>query len=91
MGKKFVLKIESFAFFDSSRFMTTSLPEFNAHIERLWLLAIYSNTNLRSAVEWLNGTQQLTIKAMAPPVRIWNSYRKIRYYFKIHTGGDNMH
>ena len=30
-------------------------------------------------------------KAMAPPVRIKNSYRKIQYYFKIHTGGDNMH
>ena len=33
-------------------------------MERLWLLAIYPNTNLRSAVEWLNGAQQLTINTI---------------------------
>ena len=31
------------------------LPEFNAHIEKLQLLAIYLNINLLSEVEWLNG------------------------------------
>ena len=33
-------------------------------MERLWLLAIYPNTNLRSAVEWLNVALQLTINAI---------------------------
>ena len=33
-------------------------------MERLWLLVIYPKANLRSAVEWLNGAQQLTINAI---------------------------
>ena len=33
-------------------------------MERLWLFAIYPNTNLRSTVEWLNGAQKLTINAI---------------------------
>ena len=32
-----------------------TLSESNAQIERFWLLAIYPNINIRSAVEWLNG------------------------------------
>ena len=40
---------------EKERWQSASLAEFNAHIERLSLLAIYLNTNLRSAVEWLNG------------------------------------
>ena len=43
-----------------------TLPESNAHMERLWFLAIYPNTNLQSAVEWINGAQQLTINAILP-------------------------
>ena len=33
-------------------------------MKRLWLLAIYPIANLRLAVEWLNGTQQLIINAI---------------------------
>ena len=35
-------------------------------MEWFWLLAIYLHTKLRSAVEWLNGTWQLTINAILP-------------------------
>ena len=49
---------------EKERWQNAPLPESNAHIEWLWLLAIYPNTNLRSAVEWLNGAQQWTINAI---------------------------
>ena len=40
---------------EKERWQNALLPESNAHMERLWLLAIYPNTNLRSALEWING------------------------------------
>ena len=49
---------------EKERWQNAPLPESYAHTERLWLLAIYPNTNLRSAVEWLNSAQQLTINAI---------------------------
>ena len=39
---------------EKERWQNAPLPESNVHTERLWLLAIYPNTNLRSSVEWLN-------------------------------------
>ena len=48
---------------EKERRQNTPLQESYAHIEWLWLLAIYLNAYLRSAVEWLNGAQQLTIDA----------------------------
>ena len=51
---------------EKERWQNAPLQESNAHIERLWLLAIYPNTNLRSAIEWLNGVQQSTINVILP-------------------------
>ena len=39
---------------EKKRWQNAPLQESNAHMERLWLLAIYPNTNFRSTVEWLN-------------------------------------
>ena len=40
---------------EKERWKNAPLPESNTDINRLFLLAIYTNINLRSTVEWLNG------------------------------------
>ena len=49
---------------EKERCQNAPLPESNAHMERLWLLANYPNINFRSAVKWLKGTYQLIINAI---------------------------